>query len=38
MHALAGAGEAAGVDDRDEGLQEIEIEHGYTCAIDLSNT
>ena len=28
VHPLAGTGEAPGIDDRDEGFQEIEIEHG----------
>jgi hypothetical protein len=28
MDPLAGAGEAAGVDHRDEAAQEIEVEHG----------
>jgi hypothetical protein len=28
MNALAGAGEAASIDDLDEAAQQVEIEHG----------
>ena len=30
MNAFAGAGEPAGVDDRDEAAQKVEIEHGWS--------